>query len=449
MPAALTNDLTAGRPLPKILRFAVPLVFGTLFQQFYSVADTAIVGRFLGVDALAAVGCVGSLQFLVLGFVMGTAAGFGVQLAQSFGAKDAKQLGEYFWNGCYLAAGLSLALAAVTLAATTALLTAMRTPENILPMAVGYIRVIFAGIPVTMLYNYSAAALRAVGDSRHPFFFLLLGTVLNIVLDWLFIVPLHGGVASAALATVLSQLVSGALTLWWLFARTGAVPGWRGRAAVNTARIKRLCRVGLPMGFEYSVSAVGALVLQGAINTLGSVAVAAQTTGEKIRQLFTMPMESVGTAMATYAGQNCGAKRYDRVRQGLRAGLTIQWTYCAAAWVVIYFVKAPAVYLVLGETASPAAQGAIEYLARISALFCFHGALMVFRHSLQGLGYSLQAILGGVGELIGRAVGGMLAVGTGLGFVAVCYANPLAWVLSMIYCACMLFHYLRRLEKQG
>lgn len=449
MTAALTNDLTVGRPLPKILRFAVPLVFGTLFQQFYSVADTAIVGRFLGVDALAAVGTVYSLQFLVLGFVMGTAAGFGVLLAQSFGARDQKALGEYFWNGCYLAGGISLALAAATFAAAPALLRIMRTPADILPLAVGYIRVIFAGIPVTMLYNYSAAALRAVGDSRHPFWFLLLGTALNLGLDWLFIVPLGGGVAAAAWATVLSQLVSGGLTLWWLFARTGAVPGWQVRAAADAARVRALCRVGLPMGFEYSVSAVGAVVLQGAINTLGSTAVAAQTTGEKIRQLFTMPMESVGTAMATYAGQNCGAKRFDRVRQGLRAGLAIQWTYCAAAWAVIYFIKVPAVYLVLGETASPAAQGAIEYLSRISTLFCFHGALMVFRHSLQGLGYSLQAVLGGVGELIGRALGGALAVGTGLGFVAVCYANPLAWTLSMVYCAAMLFHYLRKLEKQA
>lgn len=203
------------------------------------------------------------------------------------------------------------------------------------------------------------------------------------------------------------------------------------------------------MGFEYSVSAVGAVILQGAINTLGSIAVAAQTTGEKIRQLFTMPMESVGTAMATYAGQNYGARRFDRIRQGLRAGLAIQWTYCAAAWVVLYFAKGPAVYLVLGETSSPAAQGAVEYLARISPLFCFHGALMVFRHSLQGLGYSLQAVLGGVGELFGRALGGALAVGTGLGFVAVCYANPLAWVLSMVYCATLLFYYLRRLETKG
>ena len=444
-----TTDLTVGKPLFQILRFALPLVLGTLFQQLYSFADTVIVGRCLGTDALGAVGTTYSLNFLILGFVQGACVGFGIPVAETFGAKDKGGLRKYLFNGALLCVVLSVVFTISTTLMAGPLLQLIHTPEELYADAVLYIRIIFLGIPATVLYNYASSVLRAMGDSQHPFYFLLVASVLNIGLDYLLIVSMGMGVDGAALATVLSQLLSGGLCAFWFFTRTAKQEEltFRGQSSLLSAgHCKRLAYIGFPMGFEYSVSAIGAVIMQDAINLLGSTAVAAQTAGEKIRQMFTLPMESVGMAMATYVGQNHGAHRTDRIKQGIKDGCTIQLTYCVAAWVVIFFVKPYAVGLVLGDADPAVTAGAIQYLAIMSTLFCFHGLLMIFRNTLQGLGYSVQAIISGVGELIGRSLGGLLAVKTGLGYVGICLSNPFAWGLAMLYCMFMVRRMLKREE---
>lgn len=444
-----TTDLTVGKPLFQILRFALPLVLGTLFQQLYSFADTVIVGRCLGTDALGAVGTTYSLNFLILGFVQGACVGFGIPVAETFGAKDQGGLRKYLFNGALLCVVLSVVFTLFTTLMAGPLLQLIHTPEELYADAVLYIRIIFLGIPATVLYNYASSVLRAMGDSQHPFYFLLAASVLNIGLDYLLIVSMGMGVDGAALATVLSQLLSGGLCAFWFFTRTAKQEEltFRGQSGLLSAgHCKRLAYIGFPMGFEYSVSAIGAVIMQDAINLLGSTAVAAQTAGEKIRQMFTLPMESVGMAMATYVGQNHGAHRTDRIKQGIKDGCTIQLTYCVAAWVVIFFVKPYAVGLVLGDADPAVTAGAIQYLAIMSLLFCFHGLLMIFRNTLQGLGYSVQAIISGVGELIGRSLGGLLAVKTGLGYVGICLSNPFAWGLAMLYCMFMVRRMLKREE---
>ena len=442
-----TTDLTVGKPLFQILRFALPLVLGTLFQQLYSFADTVIVGRCLGTDALGAVGTTYSLNFLILGFVQGACVGFGIPVAETFGAKDKGGLRKYLFNGALLCVVLSVVFTISTTLMAGPLLQLIHTPEELYADSVLYIRILFLGIPATVLYNYASSVLRAMGDSQHPFYFLLAASVLNIGLDYLLIVPMGMGVDGAALATVLSQLLSGGLCAFWFFTRTAKQEEltFRGQSSLLSAgHCKRLAYIGFPMGFEYSVSAIGAVIMQDAINLLGSTAVAAQTAGEKIRQMFTLPMESVGMAMATYVGQNHGAHRTDRINQGIKDGCTIQLTYCVAAWVVIFFVKPYAVGLVLGDADPAVTAGAIQYLAIMSMLFCFHGLLMIFRNTLQGLGYSVQAIISGVGELIGRSLGGLLAVKTGLGYVGICLSNPFAWGLAMLYCMFMVRRMLKR-----
>ena len=442
-----TTDLTVGKPLFQILRFALPLVLGTLFQQLYSFADTVIVGRCLGTDALGAVGTTYSLNFLILGFVQGACVGFGIPVAETFGAKDKGGLRKYLFNGALLCVVLSVVFTISTTLMAGPLLQLIHTPEELYADAVLYIRIIFLGIPATVLYNYASSVLRAMGDSQHPFYFLLAASVLNIGLDYLLIVSMGMGVDGAALATVLSQLLSGGLCAFWFFTRTAKQEEltFRGQSSLLSAgHCKRLAYIGFPMGFEYSVSAIGAVIMQDAINLLGSTAVAAQTAGEKIRQMFTLPMESVGMAMATYVGQNHGAHRTDRIKQGIKDGCTIQLTYCVAAWVVIFFIKPYAVGLVLGDADPAVTAGAIQYLAIMSMLFCFHGLLMIFRNTLQGLGYSVQAIISGVGELIGRSLGGLLAVKTGLGYVGICLSNPFAWGLAMLYCMFMVRRMLKR-----
>ena len=442
-----TTDLTVGKPLFQILRFALPLVLGTLFQQLYSFADTVIVGQCLGTDALGAVGTTYSLNFLILGFVQGACVGFGIPVAETFGAKDKGGLRKYLFNGALLCVVLSVVFTISTTLMAGPLLQLIHTPEELYADAVLYIRILFLGIPATVLYNYASSVLRAMGDSQHPFYFLLAASVLNIGLDYLLIVSMGMGVDGAALATVLSQLLSGGLCAFWFFTRTAKQEEltFRGQSSLLSAgHCKRLAYIGFPMGFEYSVSAIGAVIMQDAINLLGSTAVAAQTAGEKIRQMFTLPMESVGMAMATYVGQNHGAHRTDRIKQGIKDGCTIQLTYCVAAWVVIFFVKPYAVGLVLGDADPAVTAGAIQYLAIMSMLFCFHGLLMIFRNTLQGLGYSVQAIISGVGELIGRSLGGLLAVKTGLGYVGICLSNPFAWGLAMLYCMFMVRRMLKR-----
>lgn len=440
-------DLTRGRPIRQILLFSLPLVVGTLFQQLYSFVDTVMVGRLIGENALAAVGTTYSLHFLTLGFVQGCCVGFAIPLAQSVGAKDPAGFRRYFWNGVWLCTALSAVMTLLTTALAGPLLTLIRTPADIFAEARGYIGIIFLGIPATVLYNFSAGALRASGDSRRPTIFLLCSSLLNILLDYLLIVPIPLGVTGAALATVLSQLVSGLLNLGWIVFRTDLLTGSAGLRGFSAPHAARLCVIGFPMGFEYSVSAIGAVVLQGAINSLGTAAIAGQTAGEKVRQMFTLPMESVGMGMATYAGQNDGARRYDRIRAGIRAGLVIQWVYCAAAWVALFFGKRPFTALVLGPGDSEATALSVEYLAIISTLFCIHGSLMILRNTLQGMGYSLHAVLSGVGELLGRTLGSALAVASSLGFVGICLANPLAWGLALCYCTAMVVHFLRRRER--
>lgn len=436
-------DLTVGHPLKQILLFALPLVFGTMFQQLYSFADTVIVGRCLGIDALAAVGATYSLHFLILGFVQGACVGFGIPLAQSFGAGEKRELHRFLWNGFWVGSFFSVLLTVGTVILAAPLMAAMNTPENIFSMGVSYIRILFLGIPASILYNYSASVLRALGDSRHPFYFLLFSSILNVVLDYVFITDFHTGVEGAAAATVISQLVSGLLNTWWMFRRMELIEIRREDMSLSFRHIRKLCIIGLPMGVEYSVSAVGAILLQDAINILGSGAVAAQTAGEKIRQMFTLPMESIGMAMATYAGQNFGAGRMDRIKRGIRDGIVIQALYCAVVWVILLLMKGILVQLVLGSGSIQVARNAEKYLMICSCLFLLHGLLMIFRNVLQGMGYAGHAVLSGIWELAGRGLGGWIAV-SGAGFTAVCFAYPMAWGFALCYCAVMVLWFLKR-----
>lgn len=436
-------DLTVGHPLKQILLFALPLVFGTMFQQLYSFADTVIVGRCLGIDALAAVGATYSLHFLILGFVQGACVGFGIPLDQSFGAGEKRELHRFLWNGFWVGSFFSVLLTVGTVILAAPLMAAMNTPENIFSMGVSYIRILFLGIPASILYNYSASVLRALGDSRHPFYFLLFSSILNVVLDYVFITDFHTGVEGAAAATVISQLVSGLLNTWWMFRRMELIEIRREDMSLSFRHIRKLCIIGLPMGVEYSVSAVGAILLQDAINILGSGAVAAQTAGEKIRQMFTLPMESIGMAMATYAGQNFGAGRMDRIKRGIRDGIVIQALYCAVVWVILLLMKGILVQLVLGSGSIQVARNAEKYLMICSCLFLLHGLLMIFRNVLQGMGYAGHAVLSGIWELAGRGLGGWIAV-SGAGFTAVCFANPMAWGFALCYCAVMVLWFLKR-----
>ncbi len=446
MARGITMDLTTGRPMKQLLLFSAPLVVGTLFQQLYGFVDTVMVGRFISNDALGAVGITWPLNYLVLGFVQGTSVGFGIPLAQSVGAKEPEQFKRYFWNGTWLCLAIAAVMTTAMYLLAGPLLRLIQTPDELFLDAKQYIQIIYLGIPASILYNFSAGALRAVGDSQRPTYFLMFSGILNLVLDYVFIVTIPMGVLGAALATVLSQLVSGLLNMGWLALRTGCLAGSRGLRRPSVAHLLRLSKVGFPMGFDHTVTAIGSLVMQSAINSLGTAVVTGQAAGEKIRAIFTTPMESVGMGMATYAGQNDGANRPDRIKSGIKAGLTLHFLYCVAAWVVMFFGKGAFTALVLGPNSGEAGALCVEFLSVMSTLFLIHGSLMIFRNTLQGMGYSVHAVFSGVFELIGRSLGAFLAVKV-LGFFGICISAPLAWSFALIYCACTTTVILRKRLK--
>ena len=443
-------DMTRGNPLPILVRFAIPLILGSLFQQLYSFVDTAIVGRCIGAEALTAVGVTGSLNFLVLGFTMGSAMGFCIPISQAVGAGDAGEVSRNFWNGLYLSLGIGLVISIGVSFFTRPLLAMMKTPANLLDMAVQYLTIIFVGQITTVLYNYFAGVLRAFGDSKRPFWFLIISSYINVVLDLVLILVIPMGVAGAALATVISQGISVALCIWWLTKKMNVIrrcsAAGERLTAVSAARMKKICVVGMPLGLEYSVCTIGNVVLQSSINSLGSVVAAAHVCGEKIRAIATLPIESLGTAVATYAGQNYGAKRIDRIKDGIKAGLTIVAVYCVAAWAALLVLKAPLVSLLLGETASAEAQASIEYLSIISTLFLFHGSLMIFRNTVQGMGYAASTLASAVMEIIGRSAAGLLAVHFG-SFFLICVSVPMAWTLACICCIGLCMYYIPKADR--
>ena len=446
-----TLDMTQGNPLPLLVRFAIPLILGSLFQQLYSFVDTAIVGRCISAEALTAVGVTGSLNFLVLGFTMGSAMGFCIPISQAVGAGDRDEVSRNFWNGLYLCIGIGLIISVGVSFFTRPLLAMMKTPDNLLDMASQYLTIIFIGQITTVLYNYFAGVLRAFGDSKRPFWFLIISSLINVVLDLVLILVIPMGVAGAAVATVISQGVSVVLCIWWLTRKMDVIhrrsDSGENLTAVSGMRMKKICVVGMPLGLEYSVCTIGNVVLQSSINSLGSVVAAAHVCGEKIRGIATLPIESLGTAVATYAGQNYGAKRIDRIKSGIRAGLTIVAVYCVAAWGVLAVLKAPLVSLLLGETASAEALASIEYLSIISTLFIFHGSLMIFRNTVQGMGYAASTLASSVMEIIGRSAAGLLAVHFG-SFFLICVSAPMAWALACICCIGLCAYYIPKASRE-
>ena len=308
----MTKDLTQGSPVRLILGFALPLLAGMLFQQLYNLVDTLIVGRFLGMEALAGVGATGSINFLVLGFCMGICSGFAIPVAQRFGAREESRMREFVANGVWLAIVFALVMTVMTVVYCDAILSAMNTPEDCFQQAYDYIVVIFAGIPFTFLYNLLSGWLRSLGDSKTPLFFLVLSSALNVILDLFFILVMKLGVFGASLATVLSQAISGLLCLLFIAAKVPILHISRDEWRMQSGRMKELCAYGVPMGLQYSITAIGSVILQVAVNSLGSLSVAAVTAGGKVLNFLACPFDALGSTMATYGAQNVGASKYER-----------------------------------------------------------------------------------------------------------------------------------------
>lgn len=426
---AVQNDMTAGEPMKLILSFTLPIFIGNVFQQFYNMADAVIVGKFVGNQALAAVGSTGTIMFLIFGFVVGMTAGFTVLTAQKFGAGDMAGMRRTVAGAGILSLAVGIFLTISFLLFMKPLLVLMHTPEDIFADAYAYIMIISGGILAQMLYNLLSSILRAIGNSKIPLYFLILSALLNIVLDLVFIVVFGLGAAGAAIATVIAQGVSGVLCLVYIAAKIPVLHLKREDFQVGSTILLSQLHVGIPMALQYSITAIGTMMVQSSLNILGSTLVAAFTATGKIEQLVTQGYAAMGTTMATYGAQNMGAGAVQRIRQGFRACTILGVIYAFLAAGFAMTVGKYMTYLFVSQDVQLIMDSVDIYLKCIGVFFIPLAVVNIYRNGIQGLGYGLLPMMAGVAELIGRGVVAILAARR-RSYLGVCLASPAAWVLA-------------------
>ena len=427
----MTNDMTTGNPVKLILLFSIPLLIGNIFQQFYSMVDTIIVGRFVGVEALAAVGTTGSMVFLVNGFVMGLTSGFAVLISQKYGAKDEAGVKKAVASSITLSIIATIIVTFISVISAKPLLTLMNTPSNIMKDASTYIIILYAGNVAIIFYNMMAAILRALGDSKTPLYFLIVSSVLNIILDLVLIINFKMGVAGAAYATVVSQGVSALLCVIYTYKKYKILRLKKEDFKVKKKYYRRHLKVGIPMALQFSITAIGIMTVQSAINIFGSTVIASYAAASKVLQLVMQPATTLGVTMATYCGQNIGAKRYDRIKLGVKKCVQISIiTSLISAMVLIFLGK----YFVMMFVSNPDAEilSYAQQVLNISAIFFIPlGLIFVYRNALQGIGDSFIPMMAGVYELVARAVVAF-TLPTVLEFMGICLADHVAWFAAVI-----------------
>lgn len=428
---AVQHDMTSGSPMKIILDFTLPIFIGNVFQQFYNMADAVIVGKFVGTKALAAVGSTGTIMFLIYGFVVGMTAGFTVLTAQKFGAGDMPAMRRTVAGASILSLIIGLILTAVFMILMKPWLTLMNTPSDIFADAYAYIMIISGGILAQMLYNLLASILRALGNSKVPLYFLILSALLNIVLDLVFIIVFHMGAAGAAIATVSSQGVSGLLCLVYIVKKVPMLRMGREDWHPSGTLIMTQIRIGIPMALQYSITAIGTMMVQSSLNILGSTLVAAFTAASKIEQVVTQAYVAMGTTMATYGAQNMGAGNVPRIRQGFKASTIIGIIYAFIAAALVMTVGKYMSYLFVSEDVELIMDSVDIYLKCVGTFFIPLAIVNIYRNGIQGLGYGLLPMMAGVAELVGRGVVAVIAAGQ-KSYLGVCLASPAAWVLASV-----------------
>lgn len=440
-------DMTKGKPSALIARFIIPIIIGNIFQQLYSMADTIIVGQFLGVDALAAVGATGSVSFLILGFTQGLTTGFTVLTAQRYGAGDRDGMRKSIGNAAVLSCIVAVVMTIVSMTGMDALLKVMNTPEDILGMAKEYIMIICAGIACNILYNLLAGILRAIGNSVIPLVLLVISAVLNVVLDCVFIVYGRMGVGGAAYATVISQGVSGVLCLFYIIKCVPALHVSGSDYRPDRQCVKNQLTVGIPMALQFSITAVGTILVQAALNLLGSTVVASYSVSCKVEQLVTQPFAAMGVTMATYCAQNRGINALERIKKGVKAANLMSAVYAVLIYGVIYQLLPYVIRLFVSEDIEIVYGYARIYIIICGMFFIPLGMIFIFRNALQGCGFGLMPMLGGVVELASRCVAAFVAAKL-LSYEGVCFANAGAWITAGIFLWLAYRHLMKKMLRE-
>lgn len=428
----MTKDLTEGNSVKLIFGFTLPVLFGYLFQQLYNVTDIAIVGKYLGPQDLAAVGSTGPVSFLILGLCMGLTSGFAIPVSQTFGAKDYSKMRQYVYNGIIIAIVFSILYAIITVVFCKPLLRILQTPEEIINHASDYIIIIFAGIPFGFLYNFSSGILRSVGDSKTPLYFLLFSSVLNVVLDLVCIIIFKLGIRGAAIATIFSQLVSGILCFIYIKKKFPILKLQSEDKVFSWKLCKDLCSMGIPMGLQYSITGIGSVILQSSVNCLGWQDVASMATGLKIHMFFCAPFDALGTTMATFAGQNTGARKIKRIKSGLYISSFMGLIYSIFAFLILLIFGNKFALLFLEANQVEIIKNVHQFLISNSSFYFPLALVNIIRFMIQGMGYSKLSVFAGVFEMIARGAFGFYLVPK-FGFFAATFASPAAWVLADIF----------------
>ena len=444
----MTKDMTSGSPAKLIFGFAIPMFLGLLFQQFYSMVDTLIVGKFLGVNPLAGVGSTTSLNFMVLGFCMGVCNGFAIPVAQMFGAREEGRLRRYVTNGAWLCIVFSVVMTLVVVAVCRPVLVLMQTPEEIFEYAYVYIVIVFWGIPCTFLYNILAAIIRSLGDSKTPVVFLAVSSGINIVLDLVFVLAFDMGVEGPAIATVLAQGISGIVCLWYMYRKFPVLHASREEWRPELSYMGKLCYIGVPMGLQYSVTAIGTLVLQAAVNGLGAAVVAGVTAGQKINAFILCPLEALGQTMAPYAGQNMGAEKYDRIGKGLKSAVGMGFVVSVLCFVLAIFFGKQLTTLFVDASETTIISYSYQFLLYCTGGYCLLTLVNTVRFTIQGMGFSVFAILSGIMEMIARILAATVVVQM-IGFAGTCLAHPMAWLFADVFLIPAFFWCRKKVAKQG
>ncbi len=443
----MTKDMTQGSPMKLILSFSIPILLGSLFQQCYTIVDTVIVGKFLGVDSLAAVGATGSVCFLTIGFCVGMCSGFAIPIAHKFGAGDYAGLRKFVANCAWLTGAFAVVLTILTVLLCRTVLVWMKTPADIIEGAYDYLIVMFWGIPAILLYNMVSAMIRSLGDSKTPVFFLVMASFMNIVLDIVFIVNFKMGVAGAAWATVLSEGTAGVCCLIYMIHKFEILHVHREEWKPEPHMMGTLCGMGVPMGLQYSITAIGSVIMQSATNTLGSLAVASVTAAARIAGFLGSPFEALGNTIATFGGQNVGAKKLDRIGRGLKACLTLGMIYSVIALGISIFFGKYLVLLFVESTEMEVVSNARLYLVVNTAGYCLLALVNIVRFLIQGMGFSKFAILAGVLEMIARTLVAYILV-PALGFIGTCLGDPVAWIFADAFLIPAYFHVMKVLRRR-
>ena len=443
-----TKKMTVGSPVKLIFSFALPLMLGNVFQQLYTVVDTMVVGQALGVNALAAVGAVDWLNWMMLGIIQGLTQGFGVILAQRFGAEDENGLRHATANATYLSIVFAVILTIIGLVIARPVLVLLRTPDTIIDMSMSYLVVAFLGIPIIFSYNFLAAILRALGNSKAPLQAMVVACAVNVILDILFVMVFHWGIQGAAIATVIAQVTSAVYCFWKLM----GIPVIK--MDKNAMRVDmRLCRqhllMGLPMAFQNAIIAIGGMIVQFVVNGFGVIFLAGYTATNKLYGTLEIAATSYGFAVSTYAGQNMGAGLIERIRKGTKSAVMIG----IGTAVVIMIIMLTCGKWILGcfisgdaQTVESTMQVAFLYLQIMSVCLPILYVLHVLRSCIQGMGNTVLPMLSGIGEFVMRT-GAVLLLPPYLGEVSVFYSEVLAWIGADVVLIISYFYCMRKVTR--